>query len=321
MSLSDILVVADTDRGAITDITPQLLTAARQLADATGGQVVGVVLAGDANVIAEQLTGADRVIAVSDPLLTEFSPEPRLAALEEVIRGEGPRAVLFGSTSTWLDLAPTLAARASWPIVWGVTKNSISDSAVIVTANFCAGKMLAQVEITASPALLLVLSGGFPPTEDGRQPEIQAVSPSVPLAEDAVRFVEMILPDASDVDITQQDVLVAVGRGIGQEDNLEIAEELAEKLGGELCASRPVVDQGWLPTTRQVGKSGMRVKPKCYFALGISGAPEHVEGMTDSELIIAVNKDPQAPIFEVADYGVVGEYEDVVSAINEAIES
>ena len=117
----------------------------------------------------------------------------------------------------------------------------------------------------------------------------------------------MILPEAGDVDITQQEVLVAVGRGIQQQDNLEVAEELAAALGGAVAASRPIVDQGWLPATRQVGKSGMTVKPKCLISLGISGAPEHVEGMKDAELIIAVNTDPNAPIFDVADYGVVAD--------------
>ena len=109
------------------------------------------------------------------------------------------------------------------------------------------------------------------------------------------------------MDITQQEILVAVGRGIQQKDNLELAEELAAALGGAVCASRPVIDQGWLPATRQVGKSGMTVKPRCFIALGISGAPEHVEGMKDSDLIFAVNTDPNAPIFDVAHYGVVGD--------------
>ena len=136
----------------------------------------------------------------------------------------------------------------------------------------------------------------------------------MPLDTGAAAFEEMILPDATDVDITQQDVLVGVGRGIQQEDNLEVAEQLAQALGGVLAASRPIVDQGWLPTTRQVGKSGMTVKPKCFFALGISGVPEHVEGMKDSGLIIAVNTDPNAPIFDVAHYGVVADLLDVAPA-------
>ncbi len=132
-------------------------------------------------------------------------------------------------------------------------------------------------------------------------------------------FEEMILPDTTDVDITQQDVLVAVGRGIQQQENIELAEELAQALGGAVCASRPIVDQNWLPTTRQVGKSGMIVKPKVYFALGISGAPEHQEGMKGADLIIAVNTDPRAPIFDVAQYGAEIDVLDLLPALTEAV--
>ena len=134
------------------------------------------------------------------------------------------------------------------------------------------------------------------------------------------RFLQLIEPEAGDVDITQADIIVSVGRGIGSEDNIEVAEELAQALGGVVAASRPIIDAGWLPRTRQVGKSGLTVKPKLYLALGISGAPEHVEGMKDSELIIAVNTDPQAPIFEVAHYGVVADLFDVVDALLEKVQ-
>jgi electron transfer flavoprotein alpha subunit len=126
-------------------------------------------------------------------------------------------------------------------------------------------------------------------------------------------------PEAGDVDITQQDVLVAVGRGISNEANLEVAEELADAFGGAVCGSRPVIDQGWLPLMRQVGKSGATVKPRLYVAAGISGAPEHVEGMRDAEMIIAVNPDADAPIFSVADYGIVDDAADVLEALAEAV--
>ena len=179
--------------------------------------------------------------------------------------------------------------------------------------------MLADVAITAAPVILLVAPGAFRPTEQKGAAQVETKASPVPLAAGPVAFEEMILPDATDVDITQQDVLVAVGRGIQQQDNLELAEELAKALGGALCASRPIVDQKWLPMTRQVGKSGMIVKPKCFIALGISGAPEHVEGMKDSGLIIAVNTDPNAPIFAVAHYGVVADLLDVAPALTEAI--
>lgn len=133
-----------------------------------------------------------------------------------------------------------------------------------------------------------------------------------------MRFKKYIEPEAGDVDITQQDVLVAVGRGIQSQDNLALAEELAKALGGAVCGSRPVIDQGWLSLSRQVGKSGMTVKPKLYLALGISGAPEHVEGMKNSVLIIAINTDPRAPIFNFAHYGIVADALDVLPALTAA---
>jgi electron transfer flavoprotein alpha subunit len=179
--------------------------------------------------------------------------------------------------------------------------------------------LLADVAIVVAPAVLLVAPGAFRPAEQKGAAQVEAKGSPAPLDVGPVAFEEMILPDTTDVDITQQDVLVGVGRGIQQQGNMEVAEQLAQSLGGALAASRPIVDQGWLPTTRQVGKSGMTVKPKCFIALGISGAPEHVEGMKDSGLIIAVNTDPNAPIFDVAHYGVVADLLDVAPAIADAI--
>jgi electron transfer flavoprotein alpha subunit len=190
-----------------------------------------------------------------------------------------------------------------------------------VTAGFCGGKMLADVEIATSPAILTLLPGSYHATEETGRGELDARPSPVELSAGAIRFKEMILPEATDVDITQEEVLICVGRGIQQEDNLELAEELAETLGGQVCASRPIVDQGWLPTTRQVGKSGMTVKPKLYVALGMSGAPEHIEGMKDSDLIIAVNTDPTAPIFDVAQYGVEMDLLDLVPELVEALKA
>ncbi len=166
----------------------------------------------------------------------------------------------------------------------------------------------------------MLLPGSVRPTAEAGKAQVETRALAAALAAGRRRgFEEFILPEAGDVDITQQEILVAVGRGIQQKDNLEVAEELAAALGGAVCASRPVIDQGWLPATRQVGKSGMTVKPRCFIALGISGAPEHVEGMKDSDLIFAVNTDPNAPIFDVAHYGVVGDLLDVVPALVEAV--
>jgi electron transfer flavoprotein alpha subunit len=150
-------------------------------------------------------------------------------------------------------------------------------------------------------------------------PPVETVD--APAPDGRVRFKRLVQPEAADVDITREDILVAVGRGIGDEDDIEIVEELAEALGGAVACSRPVVDAGWLPKARQVGKSGHKVKPKLYVAVGISGAPEHLEGMRDAEVIVAINSDAKAPIFGVAHYGITEDLFDVVPELTEQIES
>jgi electron transfer flavoprotein alpha subunit len=181
--------------------------------------------------------------------------------------------------------------------------------------------MMADVQVGGAPAVVMMLPGSYRPTGEAGAGQVEQRTMPATTGPGAVTFEELIQPEGGDVDITQQEILVAVGRGIQQKENLELAEELAQAMGGAVCASRPVIDQGWLPATRQVGKSGMTVKPKCFLALGISGAPEHVEGMKDAELIVAVNTDPNAPIFDVAHYGVVADVLELVPALTEAMKA
>jgi len=319
MSAQDVLVVAEIQRETLGDVTLELLAAARGLATATGGQVVALVLTADGARYAPALAAADRIVVIDDPLLAAYSPEPFVAALQEIVAAEQPRAVLIGATSIGWDLAPLLAARLNVPLVTGGKAIQPDGDALRVTASFCGGKMLAEIQVAASPAIVMVLPGAYRPSSEVGKGETERRQLAAPLSDAAVRFDQWVLPAAGDLDITQQEILVAVGRGIQQKDNLELAEGLAQTLGGAVCASRPVIDQGWLPPTRQVGKSGMTVKPRCFIALGISGAPEHIEGMKDSDLIVAVNTDPKAPIFDVAHYGVVADVLDLVPALTEAL--
>jgi electron transfer flavoprotein alpha subunit len=319
MSAQDVLVLAELQRGELADVSLELLAAGRALATATGGQVLALVLSRDGARYAPSLAAADRIVVVDDPQLADYSPEPQLAVLQEVIAAEQPRAVLIGSTSIGWDVAPMLSARLGAPLVGGCQGFRADGAGLLVTASFCGGKMTAEVEVGASPAILMVLPGSFRPTAEPGKAQIERRAASLPPDPGAVRFEELILPESGDVDITQQGVLVAVGRGIQQKDNVELAEELAQVLDGAVCASRPVVDQGWLPATRQVGKSGMTVKPKLYLALGISGAPEHQEGMKGADLIIAVNTDPKAPIFDVAHYGAEVDVLELLPSLVEAL--
>ena len=188
------------------------------------------------------------------------------------------------------------------------------------------GKIEATVEAGTPdgphPAVICLWPGARTADKGRKERDVPVTDASVVLEDtQAIRLCKYIEPEAGDVDLTKQDVLVSVGRGIQDRANLSLAEDLAKALGGEVCGSRPVIDQGWLPLSRQVGKSGLTVKPKLYVALGISGAPEHVEGMKDAGLIIAVNSDPKAPIFNVAHYGIVGDVLEAMPALTAAIEA
>ncbi len=231
-----------------------------------------MVLSADGASHSAALGAADRIVLVDDPLLAAYAPEPFVAALQEVVAAEQPSVVLIGATSIGWDLAPLLAARLDLPLVTGCKAIQAEGQKLRVTASFCGGKMTAQVLAPTSPAIVMVLPGSFRPNGEAGKAVVQQRKLAAPLSSGAVNFQQWILPEGGDLDITQQEILVAVGRGIQQKENLEVAEELAQALGGALCASRPVIDQGWLPATRQVGKSGMTVKPRCFLALGISGA-------------------------------------------------
>jgi electron transfer flavoprotein alpha subunit len=195
----------------------------------------------------------------------------------------------------------------------------VEAGALIVNCQVYGGKMMADVVPDGDMAIVAVLAGSFP-VEAG-QGSTAATQVACPISLDGLKtkFVEAIKPASGDVDITAQQKLVSIGRGIGSKDNVGLAEELAQKLGATVSSSRPVVDAGWLPRTRQVGKSGLKVKPKLYLMLGISGAPEHLEGMKSAELIIAVNTDKKAPIFNVAHYGATADLFEVAEAMLELL--
>jgi electron transfer flavoprotein alpha subunit len=190
----------------------------------------------------------------------------------------------------------------------------------VATAQVYGGKLLAEVALTGDHGVCTVVAGSFPAAGAGAgSPAVEALAPPAGLDDLKTSFLTMIEPEGGDVDITSADALVSVGRGIGSQDNMELVQELADAIGAPLSASRPVTDLGWLPKTRQVGKSGLKVKPKVYLTFGISGAPEHLEGMRDAELIIACNTDPAAPIFDVAHYGTTIDLFDLVPALTDKL--
>jgi electron transfer flavoprotein alpha subunit len=313
----DIYVVVEHLRGQVADISYVMLAAAGRLAQVTGGEVVAVLLGHEAQGLAGDLA-ADRVLYMDHPALAEFTSDAYQKALAGLIGEHRPRAVLLGHTSVGMDVASGLSVRLGLPLVSSCRSFGAEGQFI---SQICGGKIMAEGNLQDEMTLVTVIPGGFKP-EQGKSDQSPAVTPVEAPALDGLRvtLTRYVEPEAGDVDISREPILVSVGRGLQTQDNLELAEELAEALGGVVCASRPVVDQGWLPMTRMVGKSGQSVKPKLYLALGISGAPEHVEGMADSELVVAINTDPSAPIFDIAQYGAEVDVLDLMEVLTEHVE-
>jgi electron transfer flavoprotein alpha subunit len=317
---SDVFVLVEHRDGAVTDTTFELLGRARQLAGEAGGRAVALLLGSGVEPLASQLGAADVVLLIEDAALAEFTPTGYHAALLPVIRDRSPLLVMAANTGVGMDVAAGLSMASGSPLAAYAIDVALDGGAPVVTSQLYAGKVNVRVRFAEGRGIVTVVAGAFP-AEAGRAagaPSIERVASAG--SDSRVRFRGLIRPEAGDVDITRESVLVSVGRGIGEAENVELVEELAAALGGAVSASRPVADAGWLPRTRQVGKSGLRVKPKLYLALGISGAPEHLEGMRDADLIIAVNTDPRAPIFGVAHYGAVADVLDVVPALTKRLQ-
>lgn len=319
----DVWVHVEHLQGVVAGHTFELLGRGRELAGALGGRLVAV-LAGSAVQVqasAPSLGAADSVLCFEDEELAGFTPDSHAAVLRALAAQSPPRLMLFGATSMGMDLAAILAATLAVPLVVNCTDIRVEDGRIVATSQMCGGKLLAEVEASGAQVVLTVLPGAFPAEKGAsdRVPAVERVPLPVPREDPRMRVLRMLEPAAGDVDITKVPVLVAVGRGIQRSENLPLVEELAGLLGGAVCASRPVVDQGWMPRSRQVGKSGMTVKPKLYLALGISGAPEHAEGMKGSELIVAINSDPKAPIFNVAHYGAAADMFDIIPCLTDQL--
>ncbi len=313
---NDVFVITEHMDGKFSDVSFEMVGKAKDLAGSLGGKAVAMVLG---HGIAANVFASDVTTVVDDPNLAQFNPEAYGKVLEALLRDASPRLVMLGWTAKGMDLAAWLSARLDKPCVAYAKDVCVEGGSLVVDSQVYGGKMIAQVVPEGDMAIAAVLAGSFPAEAgQGSTPAEQIASP-VALDSLKIQVVEAIKPAGGDVDITSQTKLVSVGRGIGGKENIELAEELAQKLGAVVSASRPVVDAGWLPRTRQVGKSGLKVKPKLYLMLGISGAPEHLEGMKGAELIIAINTDKKAPIFNVAHYGTTADLFEVTEAMLELL--
>ncbi len=319
----DVWVNIETLRGEVAEISYTMLAAGRVIAAGTGGSLKAVLLGSGAKDLAGNLGAADGVIYVDDDALADFNPEAHLKALSALAKSDPPRVILFGSSAIGTDLACGFAVANGYPMASACRTFSAEDGEPKFEALTCGGKIIADGVLPGPTCVAMVMPGGYKPEERmaDKTPDVSEVTVDADLGSLRTRVVGYTEPDTSDVDISKVQVLVSVGRGIGQESNLGVAKELAAALGGEISSSRPVVDQGWLPTSRLVGKSGKSVKPKLYFALGTSGSPEHMEGLPDWETLVAINTDKQAPIFDVANYGAAVDVLELISALTEKVQA
>ena len=315
--MADVLAIVEHRRGEVRDVSFEILSAAREMTK--NGKVVAVLL-GDVG-LADKVAGlCDRLVLVEGDKLINYDLIPYLETLRSVVASHAPALVLMGHTPQGIDLAPALAAIETMPLATDVVELAWDGPALTGRRDVYGGKLGAHFRLAEAPTVMAtVRPGSYQAAEPGAEAEMATIGgPSLP-DDIARRFIDYIEAEAGEVDITAADVLVSVGRGIGKPENIELVEKLAAALGAAVSCSRPVADQKWLPKDRQVGTSGSTVRPKVYLALGISGAFQHVAGMRGAGTIIAVNKDPRAPIFGVAHYGIVADLFDLAPKLTEKI--
>jgi electron transfer flavoprotein alpha subunit len=312
-----VLVVAEHREGSLNRATWEAITAAQHI-----GGVTIVVLGSGIDAIAAELAAADvdEVLVVNTPALASYTADGYVNALAAVIAEAQPSHVCFAHTYQTRDFAPALAARLGRALVADVVGLKKDGATLVYTRPIFQGKLNADVDASGpAPHLVTFQIGAFRGDAARRRQGGSSAVRALPLAVDerAIRQKpEAPFKEAKQaVDLSQAERIVAVGRGIKGQEHLPLVQQLAQALGAEIAASRPICDSGWLPMDRQIGSSGQTVAPKLYLALGISGAIQHLVGMKSSRVIVAINKDPEAPIFEIADYGIVGDLFEIVPAM------
>lgn len=316
--MGPILAVLEHTDQHLTDASRELATKAQSLAKALGTTSLVVAFGEGAADLLRDLDVSSGIAVGGDAVAT-YNSATYEQALEKLVGEAEPSLVLLANTTMGMDLAASLSARTKKPMLAYAADLQLDDTHTLVaTSQVYGGKLLAEVELPLEGSIVTVIPGSWPALDSTGQPSITDVTASEASGVQVLRVMEE--ESGGDVDITRADILVSVGRGIQDPENLELAEELAQAIGGAVSCSRPVVDAGWLSRSHQVGKSGKTVKPKLYLALGISGAPEHLQGMKDAELIVAVNSDERAPIFDVAHFGGTADILDLMPALTERLQ-
>ena len=320
--MSGVCVVLEERNGKIARISWEALAAGQKLAGQTGLPLAAVLPGGATELLAAEVTtkAVPKVVRIEHALLGTYTADAFTAALEQFIGAEQPDYLVFPHTYQVRDYVPALAARLGQVLIGDVT--AIADGPVFIR-QLMQGRLSGEYRHAGGgPRFISVQSGAFRADQLGAgSAKIETFTPEIDAARVRTKPGEPFRASAQTVDLGSAQLIVSVGRGIKEAENLPIVEELAATLGAELAASRPICDNGWLPIERQVGSSGQTVAPKLYLAVGISGAIQHLVGMKGSQCVVAINRDPDAPIFEVADYGIVGDLFEVVPALTEAVKA
>jgi len=322
-----ILVIAEHRQGKWNNAGFETLAAAQQIASATNGSVSAAVLGKGIGTFADELAAkaVAEVLSIDHDLLADYTPDGYCIALKQLIESAKPDLVLFPHTYQVRDFAPKLAASLGKGMIGDCVGYRSESGKLVFVRQMFQGKTVADVSfLGVGPWFASFQAGAFRADlvqahASGKAP-VNAVSVQLTAAQIRTKPLELFKEAKSAVDLTQAPLIVAIGRGIKAPENIPQAEAVAKAMGAEIAASRPICDEGWLPMERQIGSSGQTVAPKLYLALGISGAIQHVVGMKGARTIVAINKDQNAPIFEIADYGVVGDIFEIMPALTEALE-
>ena len=319
--MGNVLVLAEHRQGSLRDISFEMLAVAPKLAAAMGGEAVGLLIgSGMDDMAAKVASYGVKVLVVDDPLFADFNADKYQKVLAALVDDLKPSVLMTGHTSQGVDFMPALAVEKKLPLVAEVVGLEFAGGTLKATRQLYSGKVNATLAFKPADTYLVTFREGAveapAPSSSGAVEKVDS-----PLKEDLAyrKFVEYIEAEVGDVDITQSDILVSVGRGLKEDKNLPLIEELAKAIKADIAGSRAATDAGWIPHDRQVGTSGKAVKPKLYIAMGISGAFQHVAGMKGAKTVVAINKDPEAPIFAVADYAIVDDMFKIVPKLTEKL--
>ena len=321
--MTNIFAFAEARNGALRKVALETMTAARKLADSTGGEVHALLL-GESGISskAQQLGeyGADVVMVCEHQGFVQYNPEATAALAADRIKSGGYRAAIFSTSAQGRDLAPRVAAKLGVSLVTDVTGMELTGDSLVVKHPMNIGKIVATVAIAATPAVIAIRPNTFTPVASVKAGRVEKVQPVGDPSASRVVVKELVQGGSGRLDLADAPVIVAGGRGLKAAENFKLVQELADAFGNAAVgATRAVTDDGWRPHSDQIGQTGRLVSPDLYVAVGISGAVQHLAGMRTSRTIVAINKDKDAPIFKVADYGIVGDLFEIVPALTAAV--